>query len=495
MEHNNIYSLGGDTQHIWDFSLLKNGFKILFWKSTLIYADRLIITVITNARTKQSAELFIKNKYSYIPKKLLKILTQQIPYENEPGYGTKIKIHVYKIVSTSKFYNDRSPLIFDKTIIYTLKFPETVEMACFKLDYLYSPNHYHIPEFDYINNRTMAISEKNRWVQMLRERSKASMVHCNQTITGILEKNKGLLHEDEMMEQGMKILLEKKQSVASKRGNNATDFFIICKKIDYISNKGILIKFGCESEQGTKTIKKDYISDLQKITDISFEKSHESVLDILGEDFEENLIINSKLKELSGTLNEKITILSIKSISTLVDDVPNTSIDSYIHNTGSGDKVGGVIIYNSKEETAGDNIRNILHQLVTTKPLCLKQTELLSSILEEVAIDIRENFVNSNNRYDTLVAKQSNLEAITEKSDQDKKELEEIVKELDLKTTRKLPEKALPKAIEGAITKFKKNNSFEDQEYMFAEKDAPKKQTIKDYLKSKNITIFEFIVI
>lgn len=345
--------------------------------------------------------------------------------------------------------------------------------------------------------KTNGLSIKMGYIKTLFKATSGKMMHCKEAIDEVLANNKTALTDTQIIEKAMVIMNDKKQAVANKKVSNDTNFFAIFFEKNPVegSNKGILLKFGCESEQGVKTLKEKYSDVLQKITEKALEIDAESTMDILGIEWDKLSTISIKLKEISGTLSEKVELVSVEFAES-IPETTNTYVDHYIHKTNSGDRGAAILIYNYKDKLPEKEMRNILHQVVMSRPLYLKANEVLKSIEDEVAIDIRETIAKDNARYDEITAKKANLEIADKLGDALKTELDEITEELKSGKTKKIPEKAFEGTIKGKLNKFKKEICLETQDYMFAKDQGLDKQTtVETYLKTLGVTIFDMVVI
>ena len=491
------YKDSSDIHHIWNYNLY--AYKLKFYKSHIRYNDHnggLLIKAITNALSKEEAEKQIKQAFSWIPIGIKTIKTYSIPYDIKDTMGTKVKLDVYKTIQTGQYYDNTKPLVYSHSITETLKFGETVELIQFKYDQLYAPNHLHKLTFDYENMKTEGLSIKMGYIKTLHHATKGKMMHCKEAIDTILANNKSALTEADIIEKAIVLMNEKNQIIAASKAGNKTNFFAIFFAESDVkeSNIAILLKFGCESEQGVKTLKDTYKDVLQKITKIALNQQADSVMDVLGADWDELTTISMKIKEISGVLNEKVELNQVEFAES-VPGTNNTIINHYIHKTNSGDKGAAILIYNFKKEHPEDSMRKILHQTVTTCPLHLKEKDLLDSILEEQTLDISNNITKNNSRFDEITARKTNLEKADKLGEALKQELKEIKEELASGKAKKIPEQILEKVAEGQLNKFKKEICLETQDYMFCTEEGIDKQTVKSRLETLGITIFDMVVI
>lgn len=496
MEHN-PYSLMSGILHIWDYNLYPYIPK--FYKISIRYKDGntngLHINFITNATSEESAVSFIKKKSNWIPFDIANISIVKIPYEGDEGYGTKVYLDVFKSIQTEYYYDNTKPLVFSHSITKKLKLGETAESIQFKYDMLY-PEYLHKINFDYTNMKTEGEKIKYGYIKSLRNITKGSITHCKEAIDIVLAENKGALTDLQILQKAQNLMAAKKQTISEKKVGNDTNFYNILYKIEQDKNhKGILLKFGCESEQGSKLLKSDYKEALQKITDIAFEKNLNYVLQIKGADYDDTLLISQKLKEISGTLNEKVDLVAVELVET-VPGTENTYTDIYIHSDKYSDKVGGILIYHGEQGTLKDSMRKLLHQAVTTRPLCLKNYELLDCIAEEEAKDIKEIILKDNERYNALIKEKELLDKADKLGEDLKKKLKEITEELTNKKTVNTPENRLEQVILGKLNKFKSNACFETQSYMFAKDEGLNSNlTVEEHLASLKSVIFDLVVI
>lgn len=373
-------------------------------------------------------------------------------------------------------YRDKLNKIQSKGITeYNLHHLETPEMAIYRLGRLH-PNYY-IKQIDKPDNQEMEKSRKFTLIKTLRTNTGGSATHCKDAIVELLTSSPEASDEDILL-KAESILAKNRQIIAAKKTGNDTNFFIIKHGLNPFDAEGRLLKFGCESEQGVKILKEKHNELLNSIVGLAMKNDSEYAKDVLAIVIDDTYTVGSKLEELSGILNEKVELTTMESIDS-VQGVPNTFTKEYIHPSKYGDKTGGILIYNCKEETKESLVSKILQQLVFSNPLCYRKQELLPSILETIEEDIQEQIITDNKLFESLTEKGDKLEGSEKET---------------LKSLKLIPKDKEPFVIKGRVNKFIKEVCFEEQEYMFPDP-GEKKQTIKQLLKSNGIEIFDFVVI
>jgi translation elongation factor EF-Ts len=361
-------------------------------------------------------------------------------------------------------------------------------MFLFKLKKLYP--YYEIFEVSKPTKKLMNLNKSLKLAKELREKTMAGMQTCHNIIKELIQKNDSLT-DNQYIEEGINILNKQKQVIASKKSNNETPASIIKYKLG--NSDGIIIKFGCQSDEGAKQLKKneDYSKILDNIINIAYENNIEFIHDLnncLYEEDNKKQIVQQKLQELSGTLGENIQIIDLETVDT-IENVPNTFVSSYIHSDSTElDKAGGLIIYNCKEEHNTGIIRKILHQLVYSNPIVIRKSSLLKSIPKQLEIELKKQIVDENFLYDSLMEKKEKNIELTKG--------EQIL--LDKKEVKKTPIDKIEQRARGLLNKSIEEIVFELQPFAFDydnEFTTKSKKTIKDLLAKYKIEIFDFAIV
>lgn len=427
--------------------------------------------VITIAYDREEAKRKILNAYKDDVKKIMSIQPFIRHSDNSVMSDRTVKVGFHRKVD--------GKLVHSHNQTYKLALNETEEMLEYSLKKHYNSYYYITIISDKSTEIDMEASRKTILVKELRVKTSGKLNHCNDIIKKLLDQDASMSN-DEVIRQAVIVMNNKKQIVAATKVSRDVNFFVIKYQLAPYGSNGILIKFGCESEQGSKTLKDKFDEILHKITSIAVTTGVEYRADLLLEDFDEDNTVQMKLEEIAGTLGENVQIVNLETIES-VPDVSNTFTEVYIHGSTTSDKAAAILIYNIKDQTNKEIVRKMLHQLVYTNPLTLKEHELLDSIVESEREHAKQTILRDNVRFDELTAKK-------EVNDFTKEEAEE------LKKLRKTAEKFMGKQVEGKVNNFKKDVCFELQDWMFKEEDE-KKKTIKQLNEEKGISLFDFTVV
>jgi translation elongation factor EF-Ts len=458
-----------NVQYIFDYGLLP-GFTPTFYKIQILLKNGTNRSVVAPYYTKYGTDWFLKararlnlpefyNGEVVLVENIMKIDLKDLSNE-------KVFFHLYSNVNgKTKFHH-----AYD----YTLAKEETPDMAKYTMQRLH-PNYYIIPVLkskEDMDKRQIAL------IKTLRQQTNAAMKHCNEAIKQASADNPNL-GDDKILAKATIFLNKKKQIVAAKRSTNKVSQFIIKTAKNPIVDRCVLVKFGCESEQGLKMLRKDYDDVLERIIEVANENATEYIADLMVAEIDDEKIIEQVLTEISGTLNEKVTIVGIENAYMDSPAPPNTRIKEYIHTNAGVDTAGSAIIYNTKKETTKEQeelIAKINHQLTFTNPLFIKKNQYLDYIDKVEGEAIKARILNDNKLFTELTAKKADKTITPEEK--------EILKGL-----KKTDEKFIEKKILGALSKFKKDNIFEEQEFLYddpevykaAEDEFLKKNPLPDY--------------
>ncbi|MBN1107828.1 MAG: elongation factor Ts [Bacteroidales bacterium] len=254
------------------------------------------------------------------------------------------------------------------------------------------------------------------------------------TLAGMMDCKKALEEADGNFDKAVEIIRKKGQAVASKRADRDASEGVVLAKVTSDGKYGAMIVLNSESDFVAKN--EGFISFATKILDFSLEKKP-SDLDELKSLSMEGGSVNDKVIEYLGIIGEKIEL-------SYFDKIEAEYVQAYIH---PGNKLATLAGFN-KSDLGVQVYKDVAMQIAAMNPVAIDRDDVSQDVIA------RE------------------IEIGKEQARRDGK-----------------PEEMLEKIAQGKLSKFYKESTLLNQEFI---KDS--KQTVAQYLKSvnKELTVTAF---
>lgn len=250
----------------------------------------------------------------------------------------------------------------------------------------------------------------------------------NMTGAGMMDSKKALIEAEGDFEKAIEVLRKKGQKVAASRADRESSEGAVIAKVNADSTKGVIISLNCETDFVAKN--EDFVKLAHQIAEHALQ--FENLEDLLNSDFS-GLKLSEKLIEQTGVIGEKIEIGSFKTL-----EAP--FVGAYIH---AGNKIAALVGLSANVEKSAEVAKNVAMQVAAMNPIALDETSVSKEVIE--------------------------------------KELE-IAKEL-LRQEGK-PENMIENIAKGKLSKFFKENTLVNQEFIMDNKLA-----VKDYVSSVDASL------
>ncbi|HLP71856.1 MAG TPA: translation elongation factor Ts [Bacteroidales bacterium] len=254
------------------------------------------------------------------------------------------------------------------------------------------------------------------------------------TLAGMMDCKKALEEADGNFDKAIEIIRKKGQAVANKRSDREATEGVVLAKVNKTGKLGAMIVLNSETDFVAKNA--DFMALANKILDIAVEKNPAS-LDELKSLTLEGGKIGDKVVEYIGIIGEKLDL-------SYFDKVEAEHVQAYIH---PGNKLATLVGFNK----AGIDIqvyKDVAMQIAAMNPVAIDKDDVPQNVISQ------------------------ELEIGREQAKRDGK-----------------PEDMLDKIAQGKLTKFYKESTLLNQDYV-----KDNKMTIKQYLQSvaKDLTVTAF---
>lgn len=256
-------------------------------------------------------------------------------------------------------------------------------------------------------------------IKNLRERTGAGMVECK----------KALEEAENNLEKAVEILRQKGISKAAKRADRQANEGVIKTKVSADNKRAYILELNSETDFVARNEKFQEFG--EKVIELAVKEDVDDLDKLLSLDLDE-MIVADALKNLSGTIGEKMTISKL-------DSVKGQTVASYTH---MGGKIAVIVALDQADKE--DLALEIAMQVAATNPKYLKSDEVDKDELEKEKDIYRQQLIKEGK-----------------------------------------PEQIIEKIVEGKMGKFFSEICLLNQEYIKEEK-----KTIKDILGDVNVVSF-----
>ncbi len=257
-------------------------------------------------------------------------------------------------------------------------------------------------------------------VKKLRDSTGAGMMDCKKALT---EANGD-------MEKAIEILRKKGQKLSAKRADREAKEGVVFALTSHNRNNGVIVRLSCETDFVAKT--DGFIDMTKSIAEIALKNLPENAEALLALPFDSELSIGEKITEQTGVIGEKLELSKYAKIETAAGE---GQVIPYIH---MGYRAGVILAINLEGPDYMEPAKNVAMQVAAMRPIAIDKDGVDATTIEK------------------------EIEIGKEQARQEGK-----------------PEAMLEKIAMGKLTKFYKESTLLNQQYV---KDS--KQTVGAYLKS-----------
>ncbi len=199
------------------------------------------------------------------------------------------------------------------------------------------------------------------------------------TGAGMMDCKKALTEAEGDFDKAIEYLRKQGQKVAAKRADREASEGAVLAGTNSNQTKGYIVSLNCETDFVAKN--EGYVSLANRFLDIAIQHDVNSLEEFLSLPFESGLSVSDKLVEQTGVIGEKIEISAFEVLSA-------PFVAFYIH---SGNKLATLVGLSAKAEEAG---KNVAMQAAAMNPVALNKDEVSQEIIEreiEIAKELARN--------------------------------------------------------------------------------------------------------
>ncbi len=218
-------------------------------------------------------------------------------------------------------------------------------------------------------------------VNKLRQQTGAGMMDCKKA----LEENNG------DFEKAVDFLRKKGAKVAANRSDRDAKEGVVLAKVSADGKRGIVISVNCETDFVAKNA--DFIAFAETIATIALEKNAANIDAIKAAPFNSDITVADKFMEQVGKIGEKIDIGYYEAISA-------EKVVGYIH---PGNRVSVVVGFN--QASVADEVgRNVAMQAAAMAPVALDKEGVTPEMLER-ELEIAREQIRAEGKPEDMVEK------------------------------------------------------------------------------------------
>ena len=188
------------------------------------------------------------------------------------------------------------------------------------------------------------------------------------TGAGMMDCKKALVEAEGDFDKAIENLRKKGQKVAANRADRVSSEGVTLAKVNKENTFGILISINCETDFVAKN--QSYIDLSNSLADSAI--NYNTLDSFLASDFE-GMSVSEKLIEQTGVIGEKIEIGGFKTLKA-------PFVGSYIH---AGNKIATLIGLSISIEESPEIAKNVAMQAAAMNPIALDEKGVDSSIIEK----------------------------------------------------------------------------------------------------------------
>jgi len=201
-------------------------------------------------------------------------------------------------------------------------------------------------------------------VKQLRDKTGAGMMDCKKA----LEEAAGI------METAIEILRKKGAATAAKRADKAANEGTIVAKISADGKHGIMVEINCETDFVARG--EDFSSFAQSIAQIVFDKSPNTVGELLTFPHPNGKTVNDALSDLTGKVGEKTEIRRIYHLQS-----EGGFLEQYVH---MGSKIGVIVELGADFNPANKTVaRDIAMQVAAMSPIVVSRDKVNKDLVDK----------------------------------------------------------------------------------------------------------------
>ncbi len=201
------------------------------------------------------------------------------------------------------------------------------------------------------------------------------------TGAGMMDCKKALSETDGDFEAAVELLRKKGQKVADKRADREAKEGLILSRVSDDAKKAVAIEVNCETDFVARN--EDFQNQAASFLNAAYENDIDNINDLLKAEVN-GKAIETHLKEMIGTIGEKIEISNVVLVNT-----DGTIID-YIH---AGNQLGVLAEFDGEVENE-DIARDVAMQVAAMNPIATTRDEVESSVVEKELEIAKEQLIN-----------------------------------------------------------------------------------------------------
>ncbi len=254
------------------------------------------------------------------------------------------------------------------------------------------------------------------------------------TLAGMMDCKKALEEADGNFDKAIEIIRKKGQAIANKRADKEATEGVVISRVSENGQTGALIVLNCETDFVAKN--NDFINLANKILDLTVEEKPANLDELRALSFE-GAKVEEKVTEYMGIIGEKLDL-------SIYEKIEAPYVQAYVH---PGNRLATIVGF-SKKGLDEQVYKDVAMQVAAMNPVAVDKDKVPESVIEK------------------------EIEIGKEQARRDGK-----------------PEEMLDKIAQGKLTKFFKENTLLNQEFV-----KDNKTTVKQYMQSadKDLTVTEF---
>ena len=313
-----------------------------------------------------------------------------------------------------------------------------------------------------------------------------------QTGAGMMDCKKALVEAEGDFEKAVEVLRKKGQKVAANRADRASSEGAVIATLNADATKGAIVALNCETDFVGKN--ESFVSLAKEFASLAVNSDVETLEDFLKLPFG-NISVAEKLIEQTGVIGEKIEISSLKKLSAPL-------VSAYIHN---GNKLATLVGLSAAVEGASEAAHNVAMQTAAMNPLALDESAVSQEVIDkEIAVAIEKTKAEQVQKAVEVALKKANINPAHVDSEEhmesnvskgwisaeDVAKAKEIIASVSEEKAAHLPETMIQNIAKGRLSKFFKENTLVNQEYI-----KDNKHSVAQYVASvnKDLKVVSFV--
>ena len=313
-----------------------------------------------------------------------------------------------------------------------------------------------------------------------------------QTGAGMMDCKKALVEAEGDFEKAIEILRKKGQKVAANRADRSSSEGAVIATVNADATKGAIIALNCETDFVGKN--ESFVALAKEFAQMAVDSDAETLEDFLKLPFG-NITVSEKLIEQTGVIGEKIEISAFQKLAAPL-------VNAYIHN---GNKLATLVGLSAAVEGASEAAHNVAMQAAAMNPIAVDEDAVPESLKEqEVAIAIEKTKAEQIQKAVEVALKKAGINPAHVDSEdhmesnkakgwiteEDVEKAKEIIATVSAEKAANLPEAMIQNIAKGRLSKFLKENTLVNQDYI-----KDNKMTVAKYVESvnKDLKVVSFV--